>query len=185
MSRILRQLLVEKIGADKNKKILSKKSNRFLNTLLIVWVISSALLTYQANESSWDSKQCVYCNKVASIVPSIDKVLGVSHYPNAMRIQWLFLTISSPIVLMILLISIRDVRKGDVRPFAFWFSTTASIFAIYVAWTGALLGFGTNYYARLYRESLYGGILFTSAVWLSVVIFVFYVIVYIQTTFKD
>ena len=185
MSQLLRHELRKKFGTDNNKKILSKNSGRLFNKVLIIWILSAVLLTFQANESGWDSSNCDFCNQVAEVVPSIDKVTKVSEFPAAMRIQWLYLTVTSPFVLIILLIFIRDVRKGDMRPIAFWVSVVLLVFALYIAWTGALLGLGNNYYAVLYRETLYGAIIFSSATWLCVVSFTFYILVFITSSFKD
>ncbi len=182
--RILNEELIKKMNVNKAKKILSPKSDRFFNITLTLWVISAAILTYQAQEFGWNSNQCEICNIVATLLPSIDVATKVTHYPEAMRILWLYLFITSPVMLFILLLGIRDVKRGDMKFIAFLFCLVTFLLALYFIWNGSIWGEGTGYYSRVYRERLYGGIIISSALWSCIVFPLFYKLVYLFSFFK-
>ena len=92
------------------ERIISKKSERFVNVSIIIWTIISLVISYGAHLVNADMSQCQFCNQLSEYIPAVGLWPKLTQYKDESIILWSYLPLSSFIMLCIYFTFIKDVN---------------------------------------------------------------------------
>ncbi|MGI9303853.1 MAG: hypothetical protein ACR2RB_14315 [Gammaproteobacteria bacterium] len=81
----------------------------------LIWMALSLIVFFVAHYMKLDTKACSACYFLATKLWFIEDAAIASRYTDAIRLQWLFLTFSLPVVITSIIVKIDDVKHGDMK----------------------------------------------------------------------
>ncbi len=99
-------------GNNKQKPPISDKSMLYIHKIVLMWLIVSLFMFFVGHAFSLNLEVLNYFSKKLWFV---EDMAIASRFTEGTRLQWLFLTLSWPIITIFLLYKINDVKHGDMK----------------------------------------------------------------------
>lgn len=138
------------------EKLLAPKSDRTFNAIFLTWFFIGYTLGILINIYNISFSDCGICVSIATYIPSIDKMAVGSRYPEAMHYVWLYSIFSSPLLLILLFVYVREFNRRVMPDYGVMLFLVCGLFGVYICiigmsfgGKGARGGFNTLYYEYL------------------------------------
>ncbi len=103
------------VHEDYLTKAIGKESVNYIGRTGLKWMCLSMVAFYMAHYYKIDAKVCELCGYLSNKIAFVEKFANVSSFPDGMRMQWLFLTITSPCFFYLLLKNVKKIKYGDMK----------------------------------------------------------------------
>lgn len=156
----------------KSKKLTTPISNKLFIIICGTWLVSVILLGITLDYLSISIMNCDICNIISKFIPSIERIPSASNYSQILRIVWLYLVFSSPIVFF-LMWKFTEINREAVTVMGIFLLVFVGILAFFICIHGTVLWWidfqavGSGRFSRLYRETLLGGLFISAIFWIA------------------
>lgn len=100
---------------QKQKPPISNKSMIYIHKIVLIWFIASLLIFYLGHYLNINQQVCGGCYVLSNKLWFIEDMATASRFTEGTRLQWLFLSLSCPVICIFLLYKINDVKYGDMK----------------------------------------------------------------------
>jgi hypothetical protein len=155
-------------------RMLSRESERIFNRTFIVWTIIAIFIGYLANDLGVKIEACNLCEKLSFIIPSIERWPYHTVYFYEARIIWLYLPLTSPIILFYLLYKIKDITNDKAILVVIIFFVILFLIGFFLSFIGFPYYEGmvlkkSGHLTYLFSQTLYGMILISTSFWVIMI----------------
>lgn len=153
-----------------DRKVLRGKCFSIFHRILFFWIASIITVTLLGELFKIDVQQFGFLQPVLVIVPSIDNWALSSKHENTIRLLWTYMTITGPMILILMLRSIKTIHveqltKKEIYLFIGIF--LISFFTSFIGWRidGDALEHETRF-SRLFYTSLFYAVVVSISSWM-------------------
>ncbi len=133
-------MLINMRNIQSKDPLLTKESTRNLTRIGLAWLAIAFVIAFVVRELNLDYEACQFCMAVSNYIPSISVLSKGSHDPNTMRFVLLFLTLTSPIALILISIFCRKYRRLNLQWLGYPVYLTMFLYGGYLSFYGLEFG---------------------------------------------
>lgn len=94
---------------------ISDKSMLYIHKIVLIWLILALFIFFIGHYFNVNQQACGVCYFLSIKLWFVEDMAIASRFTEGTRLQWLFLVLSCPIIIMYLLCKINDVKHGDMK----------------------------------------------------------------------
>ena len=97
---------------NEKKNPISEKSMLYIHKVVLIWMLMSLFIFFLGHKVNLDINAI---NFLSEQIWFVDDMSTASRFTEGIKLQWLFLTLSIPLVVIYLVYKIDDVKYGDMQ----------------------------------------------------------------------
>ncbi len=162
-----------------DERYISKKSERFSNIVLGSWALITLTIACLINYMEIDMANCSVCDQLSLLIPAVNRSPLLSDYYDEARAVWLFLPLSSVLILFLFFRNIKIINydayttKVVILLFVLFFLGVITCVGGFEH-SGNIQNVKPGIFIRLFSETLIGMAILSWGSWTMFIISIFY-----------
>lgn len=156
-----------------NRKILIGKSLSSYNKIILTWTVTIIIISLFGNYTKIDIANTDIYRYYILLFPSIESWSISTKYQDTIRLVWVYMTFSGPLVLILMLKQIENVRVNHLHKKEIFAYLIVFLLFFYSCFVGVLDGeipISSSYrFSKLYYYSLFWAVAISIAQWVVLV----------------
>ena len=109
---------------------ISDKSIICIHKIVFKWLGLGLIIFYAGHYFNIDQQACSACFYLSKKLWFVEDMAITSSFTNGTRLQWLFLVLTYPVIMMLILFKVDDVKHGDMKIQLPIFMTVVAMFPV-------------------------------------------------------